>query len=88
MEVPPYNLQDLENLLPRACCQLPQHKFRGPVESTARWVRAVQMAKGELLNIRWGGGGHNVSVDRCICIIVQETLILLLKPRVLCFCHC
>ncbi|XP_066556920.1 uncharacterized protein sergef isoform X2 [Amia ocellicauda] len=41
MEAPPRNLQDLKDLLLMSCCQIPQHTFRGLVESMPRRVRAV-----------------------------------------------
>ena len=46
MEAPPRNLQDLKDLLLTSWCQIPQHTFRGLVESMPRRVRAVLAAKG------------------------------------------
>ncbi|MCJ8743381.1 hypothetical protein PDJAM_G00093370 [Pangasius djambal] len=37
MEAPPHNLQDLKDLLLTSWCQIPQHTFRGLVESMPRW---------------------------------------------------
>lgn len=46
MEAPPRNLQDLKDLLLTSWCQIPQHTFRGLVESMPRRLRAVLVAKG------------------------------------------
>jgi len=46
MDAPPRNLQDLKDLLLTSWCQIPQHIFRGLVESMPRRVRAVLAAKG------------------------------------------
>ncbi|KAK3560207.1 hypothetical protein QTP86_000776, partial [Hemibagrus guttatus] len=45
MQAPPYNLQDLKDLLLSSWCQIPQHTFRGLVESIPQRVRAVSAAK-------------------------------------------
>ena len=45
-EALPRNLQDLKDLLLTSWCQIPQHTFRGLVESMPRRVRAVLAAKG------------------------------------------
>uniref|UniRef100_A0A8P4G4M8 Transposable element Tcb1 transposase n=1 Tax=Dicentrarchus labrax TaxID=13489 RepID=A0A8P4G4M8_DICLA len=47
MESPPHNLQDLKDLLQTSWCQIPQHTFRGLVESMPQRVRAVLAANGE-----------------------------------------
>uniref|UniRef100_A0AAY5KZE1 Tc1-like transposase DDE domain-containing protein n=1 Tax=Esox lucius TaxID=8010 RepID=A0AAY5KZE1_ESOLU len=46
MEAPPCKLQDLTDLLLTSCCPIPQHTFRGLVESMHRLVKAVLMANG------------------------------------------
>ncbi|MCI4382560.1 hypothetical protein PGIGA_G00016250 [Pangasianodon gigas] len=46
MKAPPHNLQDLKGLLLTSWCQIPQHTFRGLVESMLRRVRAVLVAQG------------------------------------------
>ena len=45
MEAPPRNLQDLKHLLLTSWCQIPQHTFRGLVESMPQRVGAVLAAK-------------------------------------------
>uniref|UniRef100_A0A8P4K6M0 Transposable element Tc1 transposase n=1 Tax=Dicentrarchus labrax TaxID=13489 RepID=A0A8P4K6M0_DICLA len=47
MEAPPNNLQDLKDLLLTSWCQIPQHTFRGLVESMPQRVTAVLAANGE-----------------------------------------
>ena len=45
MEAPPHNLENLKDLLLTYWCQIPQHSFRGLVESMPHRVRAVLAAK-------------------------------------------
>ena len=47
MEASPRNFQDLKDLLLTSLWQIPQHTFKGQVESMPRRVRAVLVAKGE-----------------------------------------
>lgn len=54
MEAPPPNLDNLKYLLLTSWCQIPQHTFRGLVESVPLRVRAVLGAK----------GGTNPIIDR------------------------
>ena len=55
MEAPPCNFQNLKDLLPTSWFQIPQHTFRGLVESMSGQVRAVLEAKGGPYTIvgRW-----------------------------------
>ena len=66
-EVSPRNLQDLRDLLLTSWYQIPQHKFRGLVESMPQWVRAVLAAKGGPR--QYLAGGHDVMPDRCIVYV-------------------
>lgn len=50
MDAPSQNLLDLNNLLLRAWCQIPQHTFRSLVEFVPQWVMV---------------GGH-VMADQCM----------------------
>ena len=53
MEAPPHNLQNFKDLLLTYWCQIPQHTFRGQVESISRQVRDVLMVKREPTQVRW-----------------------------------
>ena len=64
MEAPPCNIQDLKDLLLTSWCQIPQHTFRGLVESMPQRVRAVLAAKGG--PAQYLAGGQYVMPDRCI----------------------
>ena len=46
VEAPPRNLQELKELLLTSWCQIPQHTFRGLVESMPQRVMAVLAAEG------------------------------------------
>ena len=66
MEAPPHNLQDIKDLLLTSWCQIPQHTFRGLVESMPHQVWAVLAAKGVLTQYINLAGGHNIMPDQCM----------------------
>merc|ERR1711980_5436 len=52
MEAPPHNLQDLKDLLLTSWCQIPQHTFRGLVESMPEGSGLFWQLKGDQHTIR------------------------------------